>query len=146
MSFNDVRGALANFYTRHWRNPHPDKTIRELTFSAPKDSNVPAALLAVSLGDASDAVPAPDDRAAAGRLKDWSEPAAYRTVDANSPGSVVLSDFSGGRLRRARRPRERLRQHIGVQEFTQIQQPRCSLHLTALAHRRRGRGCASARS
>ena len=100
-SFNDVRGALVNFYAENWRNPHPDKEIKELVLTSPEKSRIPVALLAVSLGNGtSEALP--DDGVAARRVPKWSEPAAYRTITAKTPGSVVLSDYSGGRLRRAR--------------------------------------------
>jgi len=101
VSFNDVRGALVNFYAENWRNPHPDKEIAEITLSSPRNSAVPVALLALSLGNGTGQL-LPDDAAAAKRVPEWSEPAAYRTVTAKTPGSVILSDFSGGKLRCAR--------------------------------------------
>jgi hypothetical protein len=101
MKFNDARGALVNFYSENWRNPHPDKTISEIVLSATETDAIPVALLAVSLGNGtSEAVP--NDTAAAQRLAAWSEPAAYRTISADTPGSVVLSDYSGGKLRNSR--------------------------------------------
>ena len=100
-SFNDVRGALVNFYAENWRNPHPDKEIKELVLTSPENSRIPVALLALSLGNGNSAA-RPDDAAVAKRVAKWSEPAAYRTITAKTPGSVVLSDYSGGKLRRAR--------------------------------------------
>jgi len=101
VSFNDVRGALVNFYAENWRNPYPDKEIKEIVLSSTKIDAIPVALLALSLGNGtSEALP--DDGAAAKRIPEWSEPAAYRTVTAKTPGSVILSDYSGGKLRRAR--------------------------------------------
>ena len=101
MKFNDARGALVNFYSENWRNPHPDKTISEITLSATKNDDIPVALLAISLGNGTSEA-APNDTAAAQRLSAWSEPAAYRTIGADTPGSVVLSDYSGGKLRKSR--------------------------------------------
>ena len=100
-SFNDVRGALANFYAENWRNPHPEKEIREIVLTSTKKNAIPVALLALSLGNGTSEA-RPDDAAVAARVAKWSEPAAYRTITARTPGSVVLSDFSGGKLRRAR--------------------------------------------
>ena len=100
-TFNDRRGALVNLYAKDWRNPHPDKAVREIVLSAPKKSVVPVALLALSLGGGGSAA-APDDKAAARRLTKWSDPAAFRPVSADTPGSVVLSNYEGGKLRNAR--------------------------------------------
>ena len=101
VSFNDVRGALVNFYAQNWRNPRPDVEIKEIVLSSTKNNRIPVALLALSLGNGTSSA-APDDRAAARRVSRWSEPAAYRTITAETPGSVVLSNYSGGRLRSAR--------------------------------------------
>ena len=101
MSFNDARGALVNFYSENWRNPHPEKVIGEIVLSGAGNGAIPVALLAISLGNGTSEA-RPDDSAAARRLPQWSEPAAYRTITAETPGSVVLSDYSGGKLRHAR--------------------------------------------
>jgi len=100
-SFNDRRGALVNLYAMNWRNPHPGKVVREIVFSAPERSVVPAALLALSVGGA-ETVAAPEDAAVARRLRTWSEPEAFRTVTIDTPGSVALSNYAGGKLRSAR--------------------------------------------
>ena len=100
--FNDSRGALVSLYAQNWRNPHPEKTIAGIVMNAPAKSQIPAALFALSLGNAEKAAAKPDDAAVAGRLSAWSDPAAYQPVNAKTPGSVVLSDFSGGKLRRAK--------------------------------------------
>ena len=100
-SFNDVRGALVNFYAENWRNPHPDKVIKEIVLVSTQNNAIPVALLALSLGNGTSKA-RPDDAAVAARLAKWSEPAAYRTITAKTPGSVVLSDYSGGKLRHAR--------------------------------------------
>ena len=100
VSFNDARGALVNFYAQNWRNPHPDKEIKDIVLAGNGKSPIPVALLALSLGNGTSSA-VPDDAAAAKRIQEWSEPAAYRTVTAQTPGSVVLSNYSGGKLRRA---------------------------------------------
>ena len=99
--FNDTRGAYAGMFAQNWKNPHPDKVIREIVFRASKQSFVPAALLSLSLGNGTVAA-APDDGVAASRVKSWSETEQERPVSAETPGSLVISDYSGGKVHRAR--------------------------------------------
>ena len=99
--FNDSRGAYAGMFAQNWKNPHPDKVIREIVFAASKKSFVPAALLALSLGNGSSAA-APDDKIADGRVKTWSEAVQAAPVSAGTPGALVISDYSGGKIHNAR--------------------------------------------
>ncbi len=99
--FNDTRGAYAGMFAQNWKNPHPDKVIREIVFSASKKSFVPAALLALSLGNGT-AAAAPDDAAAADRVKTWSISKQPETVSEKTPGSYVISDYSDGKIHNAR--------------------------------------------
>ena len=98
--FNDTRGAYAGMFAQNWKNPHPDKTIREIVFSASKKSFVPAALLALSLGNGTCAA-APDDSVADARVKNWSESAQVEPISEKTPGSLVISDYSDGKLHNA---------------------------------------------
>ena len=98
--FNDSRGAYAGMFAQNWKNPWPDKVITEIVFTAPKTCHVPAALLAISLGN-STSVAAPDDAVAAARVTDWSDPKQPEPISEKTPGSLVISDYSGGRLHRA---------------------------------------------
>ena len=97
--FNDARGAYAGMFSQNWKNPHPDKTIREIVFHAPKSCYVPAALLAISLGNATPAA-APDDKAAADRVTAWSDVKKPEPISEKTPGSLVISDYSRGKPRR----------------------------------------------
>ena len=98
--FNDTRGAYAGMFAQNWKNPHPDKVIREIVFKASKKSFVPAALLALSLGNGTPAA-APDDTVADARVKTWSEVAQSEPISEKTPGSLVISDYSGGKIRNA---------------------------------------------
>ena len=98
--FNDTRGAYAGMFSQNWKNPYPDKTIREIVFRASKKSFVPAALLAISLGNGTPAA-VPDDSVAAGRVKTWNESAQSEPISEKTPGSLVISDYSGGKLHNA---------------------------------------------
>jgi len=100
--FNDVRGALVGLHARNWRNPHPDKLIREIEFFTPAKSRVPVALLALSLGDADRKIAAPDDKAAAASVKAWSEPARFQPINAKTAGSMKILNYDGGKLKRAK--------------------------------------------
>ena len=97
--FNDTRGALAGMYARNWKNPNPEKIIREIVFSAPEKCVVPVALLGISLGNGV-ATAAPDDRAAAGRVKDWLTSEAKRPISLDTPGSLAV--YAGGKIKNAR--------------------------------------------
>ena len=98
--FNDTRGAYAGMFAQNWKNPHPDKVIREIVFRASKESFVPAALLSLSLGNGIPTA-APDDSAAAARVKDWSESEHVEPISEKTPGSLVISDYSGGNIHNA---------------------------------------------
>ena len=99
--FNDTRGAYAGMFAQNWKNPYPDKAISTITFYASKTSFVPAALLAISLGNGTPAA-APDDSVAAARVKTWSEVAQAEPISEKTKGSLVISDYSGGRIHNAR--------------------------------------------
>ena len=49
---NDRAGALFSLYAIDWRNPHPDKEIKELVFASKEDTGISPVLFAVSLSDA----------------------------------------------------------------------------------------------
>lgn len=49
---NDRNGALFSLYAIDWRNPHPDKEIKEIVFSSNGDTGISPALFAVSLSNA----------------------------------------------------------------------------------------------
>ena len=97
--FNDSRGAVAGMYALNWKNPEPDKVIREIVFSAPEKCAVPVALLSISLGNGA-AAAAPDDGAAYARVKSWLTSERERPVSQDMPGSLVV--YAGGELRNAR--------------------------------------------
>lgn len=97
--FNDSRGALAGMYARNWKNPAPDKVIREIVFSAPEKCAVPVALLSLSLGN-STVTAAPDDRAAAARVKEWLTVEEARPVSLDTPGTLAV--YAGGKITGAR--------------------------------------------
>ena len=98
--FNDTRGAYAGMFAQNWKNPHPDKIIREIVFRANKESFVPVALLSLSLGNSTYAT-IPDDSAAAARVKDWSESEQVEPISEKTPGSLVISNYSGGKIHNA---------------------------------------------
>ena len=52
---NDRNGALFSLYAIDWRNPHPDKEIKEIVFSSKDDTFISPVLFAVSLSDAGSA-------------------------------------------------------------------------------------------
>ena len=97
--FNDSRGAYVGMYALNWKNPEPDKPIREIVFSAPEKCAVPVALLSISLGNGT-AAAAPDDSAAGARVKEWLASEEKRPVSADTPGSLVI--YAGGEIRNAR--------------------------------------------
>ena len=99
--FNDTRGAYAGMFAQNWKNPHPDKVVREIVFRASKQSFVPAALLALSLGNGA-GVAAPDDRVADERVKEWIESEQAKPISIETPGSIAVTDYSGGMIRNAR--------------------------------------------
>lgn len=49
---NDRDGALFSLYAIDWRNPHPDKEIKEIELSAKSDTGISPVLFACSLSDA----------------------------------------------------------------------------------------------
>jgi hypothetical protein len=99
--FNDTRGAYAGMFAQNWKNPYPDKVIRELVFHGSKQCFVPAALLSLSLGNGTSAA-APDDGVAAGRVTTWSEIEQERPISGETEGSLVISDYSDGKVHNAR--------------------------------------------
>ena len=98
--FNDSRGAMAALFARNWRNPSPEKEIRSLELSATR-RDVPTALFALSLGGVSRPCAVPDDRGAAARLG-WNIPPSPPAVNAKTPGATVLTDYSEGKVHRAK--------------------------------------------
>jgi hypothetical protein len=98
--FNDTRGAYAGMFAQNWKNPHPDKVIREIVFRANKESFVPVALLSLSLGNSTFAT-TPDDSVAPARVKDWSESEQVEPISEKTAGSLVISDYSGGKIHNA---------------------------------------------
>ena len=83
---SDRDGALFSFYALDWRNPKPQKTIREIVFSSKGDSGIAPILYAVSLSDAGKA-----PTGAAG-----SPPARIAPVRRAEAKRTTVLDFSNG--------------------------------------------------
>lgn len=83
---NDRDGFLFGFNAIDWRNPRPDKEIKEIVFSTKGDTQIAPALLALSLSDAGENAPA----GAPGKPK-------RQTVrNDQAPKLVPIADFSKG--------------------------------------------------
>ena len=82
---NDRNGALVSFYAIDWRNPNPEKEIREIVFSAKAGTQIAPILYAVSLSDAGAA-----PKGAAGEMKIAAP--AQRAV----PKMTPMVDFAKG--------------------------------------------------
>ena len=99
--FNDKRGALAGLFAHDWRNPFPQKPVKEIVWSAAEqDYGFSVALFAVS---AANRGKAPLVTAAAGKVspadripKATPPPATAEKVSINSPDSVVILDYENG--------------------------------------------------
>ena len=86
---NDRNGSLFSLYAIDWRNPHPDKEIKEIVFSSKGGTGISPVLFAVSLSDAAK-TPAGAVGTPSGRLVRARRPVAKRTL---------AVDFSGRRPR-----------------------------------------------
>ena len=86
---NDRNGSLFSLYAIDWRNPHPDKEIKEIVFSSKGDIGISPGLFAVSLSDAAK-TPTGAVGTPSGRLARAHRPVAKRTA---------AVDFSGKRPR-----------------------------------------------
>jgi hypothetical protein len=92
---NDRNGALFSLYAIDWRNPHPDKEIKEIVFSSKGDTGVSPILFAVSL---SDAAQAPEGVAGTppSSFAKPERPAAQKTAALDFSGTkpvIALSEF-----------------------------------------------------
>ncbi len=82
---NDRNGALFSLYAIDWRNPSPDKEIREIVFSSKGDTGTSPVLFAVSLSDAADT-----PEGVAGTM-----PASFPKAERPVAQTTVAFDFSG---------------------------------------------------
>ena len=99
--FNDKRGALAGLFAHDWRNPQPQKPVKEIVWSAAEqDYGFSVALFAVS---AANRGKAPVVTAAAGKVspasripKATTPPPQEEKVSIKSPDSVAILDYANG--------------------------------------------------
>ncbi len=87
----EKRGARYSFYALDWKNPHPDKKIKSITFSVLPNTGIATGIFAVSALDSSYGM-----QGVAGKTPEKAPPAVkYEGNDA----PTVLVDFEPGRQR-----------------------------------------------
>ena len=92
---NDRNGSLFSLYAIDWRNPHPDKEIKEFVFSSKGDTGISPALFAISLSDAAKTPAGVAGTPPTGFPKP-ERPAAKKTVALDFSGAthkIAISEF-----------------------------------------------------
>ena len=92
---NDRNGSLFSLYAIDWRNPHPDKEIKEIVFSSKGDTGISPVLFAISLSDAAK-TPAGVAGTPPTSFPKPERPAAKKTVALDFSGTthkIAISEF-----------------------------------------------------